>query len=349
MTNPVNDSSVSGVNSPAKTIPWWNRPVTGEGGLLGELLTKIEKEDVPETALALRNLQLMDLHVFAKTAEAIDSPKFTNEEFLTFARLKYMLSKGIGDYAELDESVRLLQLAIQAKDSFIAIDQTELRYRGYKQQEFYRFVDDLLKSKNQEDLASFGNKVHTKAEEILIQVKTEEGQNAIKAYARHMEKIAKHPLGLKLLLLFKTFNLADYSVLRAVADVILGIEVKHIYDLKKLVDVVNDNYDAFEKLKHIIQLPENRKDVEVYSLMIQVISLAHQYEVSYLKFEQLMKVIQKWYRNYQVILQIYQEYPASQYKLPQEFSEPIPGEALYLKYCKCLTDKKTGIVYMDLS
>jgi hypothetical protein len=63
----------------------------------------------------------------------------------------------------------------------------------------------------------------------------------------------------------------------------------------------------------------------------------------------LMKVIQKWYRNYQVILQIYQEYPASQYKLPQEFSEPIPGEALYLKYCKCLTDKKTGIVYMDLS
>jgi len=211
------------------------------------------------------------------------------------------------------------------------------------------FMIQLAKSKNQKDLANFGNKVHTKAEEILIQVKTEEGQNAIKAYARHMEKIAKHPLGLKLLLLFKTFNLADYSVLRAVADVILGIEVKRIYDLKKLVDVVNDNYDAFEKLKHIIQLPENRKDVEVYSLMIQVISLAHQYEVSYLKFEQLMKVIQKWYRNYQVILQIYQEYPASQYKLPQEFSEPIPGEALYLKYCKCLTDKKTGIVYMDLS
>jgi hypothetical protein len=164
-----------------------------------------------------------------------------------------------------------------------------------------------------------------------------------------MEKISKHILGLKLLLLFKTSNLSDYSVLRSIADIILGIEMKHIYDFKKLVDVVQDNYDAFEKLKHIIQLPENRKDVEVYALMIQVISLAHQYEIAYVKFEQLMKVIQKWYRNYQVILQIYQEYPASQYKLPPEFSEPIPGEALYLKYCKCLTDKKTGIVYMDLS
>ena len=347
MTNPVNESSISGVNSPAKTIPWWNRPVTGEGGLLGELLTKIEKEDVPETALALRNLQLMDLRVFAKTAEAIDSSKFMDEEFLTFVRIKYMLSKGIGDYAELDESVRLLQLAIQAKDSFIAINQTELRYRGYKQQEFYGFVDNLLK--NQENAASFGKKVHAKAEEIVIQVKTEEGQNAIKAYSMHMEKISKHILGLKLLLLFKTFNLSDYSVLRSVADVILGIEMKHLYDLRKLVDVVNDNYDAFEKLKHIIQLPANRKDVEVYALIIQVISLAHQYDITYLKFEQLMKVIQKWYRNYQVILQIYQEYPASHYKLPKEFSEPIPGEALYLKYCKCLTDKKTGIVYMDLS
>jgi hypothetical protein len=62
-----------------------------------------------------------------------------------------------------------------------------------------------------------------------------------------------------------------------------------------------------------------------------------------------MKVLQKWYRNYQVLLQIYQEYPANQYKLPQEFNESIPGEALYLKYCKCLTDKKTGMVYMDLS
>jgi hypothetical protein len=111
-------------------------------------------------------------------------------------------------------------------------------------------VDHLLK--NQEDTASFREKVNQKAKEILIQVKTEEGQNAIKAYARHMEKISKHILGLKLLLLFKTSNLSDYSVLRAIADIILGIEMKHLYDFKKLVDVVQDNYDAFEKLKHII-------------------------------------------------------------------------------------------------
>jgi hypothetical protein len=208
-------------------------------------------------------------------------------------------------------------------------------------------VDNLLK--NQEDTENFRVKVNAKAKEILIQVKTEEGQNAIKAYARHMEKISKHVLGLKLLLLFKTSNLSDYSILRSVADVILGVEMKHLHDFKKLVDVVNHHYDAFEQLKHIIQLPDNRKDVEVYALMIQVISLAHRHKIAYVKFEQLMKVVQKWYRNYQVILQIYQEYPASQYNLPHEFSEPIPGEGLYLKYCKCLTDKKTGIVYMDLS
>ncbi len=347
MTNPVNDSHSTEVSSPAKETPWWNRPVTGEGGLLEDLLSKIEKEELPESALSLRNFQLLDLRVFAKTAEAIDSNKFSNEEFLTFVRLEYMLNHGIGDYAELDESVRLLQLAIQAKDSFIAIDQTELRYRGYKQQEFYSFVDDLLKK--QETSETFREKVNAKALRILAQVKTEEGQGAIKAYAKHLDKIAKNPLGLKLLLLFKTFNLADYSVLRTISEVILSIENQHIYDLKKLINTVNQNHDAFEKLKNIIQLPENRDSVQVYALMIQIISLAHQYEVSYLKFEQLMKVIKKWHYNYQVILQIYQDYPGSQYKLPKDFSEPIPGEALYLKYRKLLTDTKTGMVYLDLS
>lgn len=347
MTNPVNDSHSNEVSSPAKKTPWWNRPVTGDGGLLEDLLSKIEKEEVPEAALSLRNFQLLDLRVFAKTAEAIDSNKFSNKEFLTFVRLEYMLNHEIGDYAELDESVRLLQLAIQAKDSFIVIDQTEIRYRGYKQQEFYSFVDDLLKK--QETSEIFREKVNAKALEILAQVKTEEGQGAIKAYAKHLDKIAKNTLGLKLLLLFKTFNLADYSVLRTISEVILSIENQHIHDLKKMINTVNQNHDDFEKLKNIIQLPENRDSAQVYALMIQIISLAHQYEVSYLKFEQLMKVIKKWHYNYQVILQIYQDYPASQYKLPKDFSEPIPGEALYLKYRKLLTDTKTGMVYLDLS
>lgn len=347
MTNPANDSRSSQFQSSAKQTPWWNRPVTGENGLLGELLHKIEKEDVPATAISLRNLQLLDLRVFAKTAEAIDSQKFGDEQFLAFVKIKYLLSKGIGEYAGIDESLRLLQLAIQAKDSFIAIAQTELRYRGYKQQELYSFVDELLKS--QTDNTSFQEQVQTKANDILNQVKTEEGQKAITAYAKHMDRISKNNLGLKLLSLFKASNLSDYSVLRTVAEIIRNIEVKHLNDSKTLLNIVSQNYNSFEKLQNIIQLPKNRDPIQTYAVMIQFISLSHQHEISYLKFDELMKIIKKWYQNYQVILQIYQEYPASQYKLPKEFSEPIPGEALYLKYQKWLTDKKTGMVYIDLT
>ncbi len=347
MTNPANDSRSSELQSSAKQTPWWNRPVTGENGLLGELLQKIEKQEVPDSAIALRNLQLMDLRVFAKTAEAIDSQKFGDEHFLAFVKIKYLLSKGIGEYAGIDESLRLLQLAIQAKDSFIAIAQTELRYRGYKQQELYSFVDELLKS--QADNTSFQEQVQAKANDILNQVKTEEGQKAITAYAKHMDRISKNNLGLKLLSLFKASNLSDYSVLRTVADVIRNIEVKHLDDSKTLISIVSQNYNSFEKLQNIIQLPKNCDPIQTFAVMIQFISLSHQHEISYLKFDELLRVIKKWHQNYQVILQIYQEYPASQYKLPKEFSEPIPGEALFLKYQKWLTDKKTGMVYLDLA
>ncbi|MEB3309357.1 MAG: hypothetical protein VKJ02_03930 [Snowella sp.] len=347
MTNPTHDSLSSDPQSSAKQTPWWNRPVTGENGLLGELLQKNEKTEVPESAISLRSLQLMDLRVFAKTAEAIDSQKFGNEDFLAFVKIKYLLNKGMGEYAGIEESLRLLQLAIQAKDSFIAIAQTEIRYRGYKQQELYSFVDELLK--NQTDNRSFQEQVQAKANSILTQVKTDEGQKAITAYAKHMDRISQNNLGLKLLSLFKASNLADYSVLRTVADVIRNIEIKHLHDAKTLLNIVSQNYHAFEKLQNIIQLPKNCDPVQTFAVMIQFISLSHQHEISYLKFDELMRVLRKWYQNYQVILQIYQEYPASQYKLPKEFSEPIPGESLYLKYQKWLTDKKTGMVYMDLT
>lgn len=347
MTNPANDSRSSEFQSSANQTPWWNRPVTGENGLLGELLQKIEKPEVPDSAIALRNLQLLDLRVFAKTAEALDSHKFGGEDFLAFVKIKYLLNKGIGEYAGIEESLRLLQLAIQVKDSFIAIAQTELRYRGYKQQELYRFVDELLTS--QADSTSFQEQVHAKASSVLTQVKTEEGQKAITAYAKHMDRISQNTLGLKLLSLFKAANLSDYSVLRTVADVIRNIEIKHLYDSKTLLNIVSQNYNSFEKLQNIIQLPKNCDPIQTYAVMIQFISLSHQHEIASLKFDELLKIIKKWYQNYQVILQIYQEYPASQYKLPKEFSEPMPGEALYLKYQKWLTDKKTGMVYMDLT
>ncbi|EAM50900.1 hypothetical protein WH8501_05795 [Crocosphaera watsonii WH 8501] len=45
---------------------------------------------------------------------------------------------------------------------------------------------------------------------------------------------------------------------------------------------------------------------------------------------------------------IRQEHPPSQYKQPKAFKQAIPGVKIYAKYKKWLTDKKTGMVFLDL-
>ncbi|MBJ7899441.1 MAG: hypothetical protein GC158_05895 [Cyanobacteria bacterium RI_101] len=345
MTNPAQEPLTSA--DAQSTQPWWNRPVTGEGGLLSDLLKKSGKQDVPESAITQWKRQMLDIRVFAKTAEAIDSDKFGAEEFLMFVKTKYMLSKGIGEYAGLYESARLLQLAINAKDSFIAIDQTELRYRGYKQQDFYQFIEGLLKTGA--DPQSFRQQVTEKAGELVIQIKTSEGQEAIQSYVEHLDQISENEFGLKLLALLKTFQLTDYSVLRTVADLILNIESHHIYNINQLANIVAQNLNQFEKLSKIIELSDSQNNPQSYAAIVQYIILSHQHEISYLKFNELMRVLRKWYRYYQSLREILDNHPANQFKQPPEFAEAIPGETLYVKYLKWLTDKKTGLVYMDLT
>ncbi len=81
--------------------------------------------------------------------------------------------------------------------------------------------------------------------------------------------------------------------------------------------------------------------------MIQFIALSNRHAISYLKFNDLMKVMRKWFRSYQSVIGIRQEHPPSQYKQPKEFKEAIPGVEIYEKYKKWLTDKKTGMVFVD--
>lgn len=345
MTNPAQEPLTSA--DAQATQPWWNRPVTGEGGLLSDLLKKSGKQDVPEAEVTQWKRQMLDIRVFAKTSEAIDSDKFGAEEFLTFVKIKYMFLKGIGEYAGLYESARLLQLAINAKDSFIAIDQTELRYRGYKQQDFYQFIEGLLKSGA--DPQSFRQQVTEKAGELVSQIKTSEGQEAIQSYVEHLDKISENEFGLKLLALLKTFQLRDYSVLRTVSDLMVNIESHHIYNINQLANIVAQNLNKFEKLSKIIELSDAQNNPQSYAAIVQYITLSHQHEISYLKFNELMRVLRKWYRYYQSLREILDNHPANQFKLPPEFAEAIPGETLYIKYLKWLTDKKTGLVYMDLT
>ncbi|MEB3310664.1 MAG: hypothetical protein VKJ02_10560 [Snowella sp.] len=323
---------------------WWQR------GLIGKWIAKIlglfkKREEISESSLFLHNRAMTDLKVFGKNAQIIDNEKFGNDEFLIFVKIKYLLNKSIGEYADLLPSIRLLQVAIEAKDSFIAIYQTELLYRSSTQQEFYQYTEGLLKS--YENIDTFRDNVQVQLAGALSQTKTEEGRIALNGYSKHLDKLSEDALGLKLLSLFKAYQLADYSVLRQISDLIQGLDKYNLQDYKSLVSLVIANYTPFEKLRKIIRVSDRNHNPETYARMVQYIGLNYRHGLSYLKFDELMGVLKRWYRPYQTVIGIRSEHPPHQYKQPPEFSQELIGEEVYLKYVKWLTDKKSGITYVD--
>jgi hypothetical protein len=324
---------------------WWNRPVWGKGSIIEYLFAR-GKSSISETAIMLHNREMMDAHFFAKTAESIDSEKFSSKEFILFLKMKYCLTRNIEEYEGLGESTKLLQAAIEAKNSYITLDQTELRYRSSKQQEFYKFVEELLS--NHEDQESFRTQVQEKLNEVLPLVKTEEGKIALQEYVKELNKLAEYELGLKLLALFKTYQLADYSLLKIVADMVSTLREKEAIDFKGLIALVISKYEVFQKLKKIIGVSEQQSNPETYARMIQYITLSYKHKTLYAKFAELLQVLRQWIKPYFAIIAIRQDNPPEQYIQPKTFREPIPGEGTYEKYKVSLTDKKTGRVYIDL-
>ena len=125
--------------------PWWRRPLFGKGGIIDYFLSKFRKAKVGEATISFHNREMMNIRLLAKTAQSLDNEQFGNPEFLLLVKLKHLFRQGMNEFKGLSKSMKLLQVAITARESFIMIDQTELRYRSLKQQEVYRCVEEQLK------------------------------------------------------------------------------------------------------------------------------------------------------------------------------------------------------------
>ncbi len=330
---------------------WWQKGIFSEKGLIGKWLHRWfghlfrTKEGISESTIFLYNRAMSDIRILGKNMQIIDNEKFGNDEFLVFIKIKYLLNKNLDEYAGLLQSIQLLQLAIDTKDSFIAIDQTELRYRGSKQQDFYQYIEELLA--NHSSTQSFRQNVQLKLSETIPQTKTEEGKIALNSYSKHLDRLSENELGLKLLSLFKAYQLADYSVLREISELVQSLNKRDLQDYQALVSLVMTNYSSFEKLRKIISVSDKNNNPETYARMIQYIGLSYRHSLSYIKFEELMGITKRWFRPYQTALSIRAAHPPHQYKQPIDFAPEFLGEDVYFKYLKWLTDKKTGTVYID--
>ncbi len=321
--------------------PWWNRPLWGDKSMLETIQQSIQhKHDtIPQEVIDHHNMVMAEARILAPIAKALDNVKFKSSEFGLFLKIQSYFAQGIGDYQGLANTVALFRVAIEAKNSFLKVEQIELFYRSTKQQDFYQFVFENL-GKNL-TTKEFQEKIDKKIEEILPGIKTEEGKNALTTYAEAVKSLARQDeLGLKLLYLFKKFEMKDFSILRVMSDIVAYLQTRNLADFNDLVLLVKANEQKFRELGRIIEIPHGKDTYEDYARMLQYVALRQRHQASFIQFQRLVEVLEQWKNFYEIILGIRQQYPPQEFTQPKEFTTPILGEDIYLSYQEYFTKKR---------
>lgn len=297
---------------------------------------KLEKPHIPKASIDLHSRSFEEIALIGQKIKKINNEKFGNEEFLLLLRIKNNMAKEAEGYQGLGNCVDLLQAGIIAQKSFLRLEQTELSYRSRKQQEFYQYVAENLQGDI--DKEAFTQKIEQKKIEILPLITTEEGKNTIEGYTKELNILGQYKLGLKLLSLFKQYELKDFSILKKITDIVESFGSKDLVKSNDLLSPVIENYESFEKLTPILGLSAAESTPQSYTKILQVIGLTNRHGKAYVEFGQLVELLRKWETPYKAISLVRKEYTEDKYSIPAEFKEDIPGYNTYQKYAEYLAD-----------
>ena len=326
---------VQQIEQKTENQPWWNRPLIGENSVLESLKERFSKAEIPNHHVIEHDRALQETEKLARFIAGLDSEKFDNPEFALLVKTKNNLEREATGYQGLKDSAELFQAALQAKESFIGIEQVEFQYRGFVQQKFYDQVFQLLSQ--QLSQAVFLKLLDRLAQQALSQVKSKEGKVAIRTYVEEVKALAsKHKLGLQLLLDFKRNQFKDFSLLTRISQLVMSFQTQEVHYSESFLAEVEFNHDLFSGLGNIIKMPEHQQRPEGYAKLLQYIVLIDKHRRSYQQLEQLLEQLKKWYQPYKKIVALRQHYNSKHYKQPSEFKKPIPGLAFYQKYQRWL-------------
>ena len=288
------------------------------------------KTQIPAKAKDLHHKTFRKVLNLGKKLEKLDDEKFTSQEFILYLQLRGKINQGYRQKEPVCLSVKYLEVGILAQSSFLRLEQTELRYRSRNQQNFYNFVADNIT--DDIDKKAFGDRVQDKLIEIVPKINTEEGKKALQSYFDEVKNIAQYDLGLKLLSLFKKYQLADFTILRKVSDIVEQASAENLMTDDNLKLVVLENYETLKKLAPIIELEESDIKPQFFSKVLQYLALGRRYEKAFQEFQNLIKVLKQWENSYDSLKVIRQQYSNKEYSLPKEFYQDIPGLNVYHKY-----------------
>ncbi|MEA5618365.1 hypothetical protein VB711_11025 [Cronbergia sp. UHCC 0137] len=312
--------------------PWWNRPLWSDKSLWEALVASIFKPKVPDGMIFLHNRELESAEIIANQAEKIDDKKFTSKEFITLLTIRRNISKGTNYYQEISVSAQRLKAAIEVKDCFETIWQVEFQYLSRKQTEYYQFVESHL-DKNRTEFVHLCN---AKLNEILSEITSDKGRQALNAYQDAIEKLSATELGLELFSLFKSLNLGDFLVLRTISFIVDTIQADDLTDPTVIIPSIIDAYKILENLIPIIKYPPEKFTPENFAIIVQLVALEFKHGLSYSQFKQLVALLEQWHHPCQQVFKIRNEYSAKKYKQPKEFSRKVLGLKLYNKYAEWL-------------
>ena len=155
-----------------------------------------------------------------------------------------------------------------------------------------------------------------------------------------MKKISQHDLGLKLLSLFKKYQLADFTILRKIAEIVEQSTAHSLLTDDSLNIVVLQNYDTLKKVAPIIEIKKADIQPKFFTKVLQYLGLARRHEKSYQEFQDLIKLLTQWQQPADSLKVIRQQYANGEYQLPKDFYREIPGLNIYKKYEEYLNKKK---------
>ncbi|MBL1209008.1 hypothetical protein [Geminocystis sp. GBBB08] len=314
--------------------PWWNRPLVGNVSIIERILGALNPQKVPELALSLHDTELEELRKFEPTLRMLDNDQYV-PEFLYFINIKQKLEKNIDDYKGIHIFVKIFTFAIKHINDFRTIRRIELDFQGKTQLDLYQFIEEQLN--NNSDPLLFKQLVNIEIEELLSIIRNEPTKKALLSYQMALNNINIDQIGLNLLLLFKKYQISDYTIFNTINEILKQFKKQDLTNLKALVLIVKVNYEELDKIGKLIGISHNEDAVITYAKIIQYIALSNRYDNIIYRFQQLLDSIDKWHKHYQTVLEIRQKYPSHKYKVSPKFIEVIPGESIYFKYQDYLT------------
>jgi hypothetical protein len=309
--------------------------------LLARLTAKWSKPTVLDSDAFIHKRDFDKLTKIVGEIQSLDSDRFSGHEFVSFIKLKSQIGQKKGEYADFDRVIDFMKVAVSTQGSFLKIEQTESRYCSGTQQELYRYTAELLKQNVEPK--EFQSSISAKLEEILPQLKTEEGQLALQSYVAELINISNHNLGLAFLAKLKTYQIGEYSILRGISSTINEVDGSTVLDFDSLLTVVLQKADLFTKFGAIVGVQDEYNEPKVYAKMIQYMGLQTRHEAAYEQFQSLLKLLKTWEGHAKTVAEVRNKYDSREYKLPKEFVIKIPGSSFYEKYQQVLksTDKTT--------